>query len=160
MNFVEKTIQLRGEELILNNLRAVYWKTQNALIVSDLHIGKSAHFRRHGIPVSVGVQHKDLQRLELLVNHYQAKQLIVVGDLFHAEINTDMDLFSSWRNNNPDLEIILIKGNHDRLKQEVYDSFDINCCQKQLDLEPFIFIHEPANLKSQFLVSGHIHPEF
>ena len=158
MNFVEKPILLCGEQLILNNLRAVYWEAQNALIVSDLHIGKSAHFRRHGIPVSANVQHNDLLRLEFLINHYQAKKLIVVGDLFHAEINTDMDFFSTWRNNNPDLEIILIKGNHDRLKQEVYDSFDVSCCHKQLQLEPFTFIHEPAKLKNQFLISGHIHP--
>ncbi|WP_026755338.1 ligase-associated DNA damage response endonuclease PdeM [Sediminibacter sp. Hel_I_10] len=158
MTFTEKPIELKNETLILNNLRAMFWPKQNALIVSDLHIGKSAHFRRHGIPVSVDVQRKDLDRLSFLVSHYQAKQLIVVGDLFHAEVNTDMDLFKRWRDKETDLEILLIKGNHDRLKAEVYEGFKINCCQDQWDMAPFRFVHEPKLLSDRFVISGHIHP--
>lgn len=158
MTFVEKSILLRDEELLLNNLRAIYWKRENALIVSDLHIGKSAHFRKNGIAVSSGVQEKDLQRLAFLVNLYRPEQLLVVGDLFHAEINTDMDAFRDWRNEFPEIDIILIKGNHDRLKNEVYDSFAIECCHKELILEPFTFIHEPTPRRNKFLISGHVHP--
>ncbi|MEM6516242.1 MAG: ligase-associated DNA damage response endonuclease PdeM [Bacteroidota bacterium] len=158
MHFVEKPIILRDEELVLNNLRAIYWKKENSLIVSDLHIGKSAHFRKHGIAVSSDVQEKDLKRLSILVHHYKPKKIIVVGDLFHAEINTDMDAFKVWRDSFQNLEIILIKGNHDRLKAEVYDSFDIECCQKELFLKPFTLIHEPTRSKDKFMISGHIHP--
>ncbi|TXE19661.1 ligase-associated DNA damage response endonuclease PdeM [Psychroserpens burtonensis] len=158
MIYAEKQITIRGEHLILNNLRALFWQCERALIASDLHVGKSAHFRKHGIPISVNVQHNDLDRLSFLVSHYQAKKLIVVGDLFHAEVNTDMNLFKTWRAEHPDLEIILIKGNHDRLKHVVYDSFDINCCQQELNLQPFKFIHEPELVDNEFTISGHIHP--
>jgi DNA ligase-associated metallophosphoesterase len=145
---------------LLYNLRALYWPREEALIVSDLHIGKSAHFRKHGIPISVNVQHNDLERLSFLIGYYTPKKLIVVGDLFHAEINTDMDLFKMWRANHSDLEIILIKGNHDRLKDIVYDSFAIDCCAKALRLPPFKFIHEPEVIEDEFTISGHIHPGF
>jgi len=158
MHFVEKPIMLRDEDLLLNNLRAIYWKREEALIVSDLHIGKSAHFRRHGIAVSAGVQQRDLERLSYLVTLYQPKQILVVGDLFHAEINRDMDAFRNWRHQFSHIDITLIKGNHDRLRSEVYDSFEISCCQKELVLEPFTFIHEPKRTRNEFLISGHIHP--
>ncbi|TXD81959.1 ligase-associated DNA damage response endonuclease PdeM [Subsaximicrobium wynnwilliamsii] len=157
MNLVEEQITIEGEVLALTSLRAMYWEKEQALVASDLHIGKSAHFRRHGIPISAKVQQKDLQRLEFLVSHYQAKKLIVVGDLFHAEVNTDMADFKHWRNQNLDLEIILIKGNHDRLKDDIYEAYQISCCQKELLMPPFQFIHEPKASR-QFSISGHLHP--
>jgi DNA ligase-associated metallophosphoesterase len=160
MIYTEKQITLNGESIVLNNLRALYWPREEALIVSDLHIGKSAHFRKHGIPISVNVQHNDLERLTFLVSLYNPKKIIIVGDLFHAEINTDMDLFKIWRADHSDLEIILIKGNHDRLKDIVYDSFDIDYCDQELNLPPFKFIHEPEVIEDEFTISGHIHPGF
>ena len=51
MEIVKETIELQGEELILTNKRAMYWAAQKALILSDLHVGKTAHFRKHGIPI-------------------------------------------------------------------------------------------------------------
>ena len=105
MRYAEKQITIKGESLVLNNLRAMYWSREKALIASDLHIGKSAHFRKYGIPISVNVQHNDLERLSFLVSHYKPEKLIVVGDLFHAELNTDMDLFKIWRAKHSDLEI-------------------------------------------------------
>lgn len=159
MRYAEKQIAIKGESFVLNNLRAMYWSRERALIASDLHIGKSAHFRKHGIPISVNVQHNDLERLSFLVAHYQPEKLIVVGDLFHAEVNTDMNLFKLWREQHSDLEIILIKGNHDRLDDRIYKSFDIVCCNKELYLAPFKFIHEPKLTTAEaFTVSGHIHP--
>lgn len=159
MRYAEKQITIKGESLVLNNLRAMYWSREKALIASDLHIGKSAHFRKHGIPISVNVQHNDLERLSFLVSHYKPEKLIVVGDLFHAELNTDMDLFKIWRAEHSDLEIILIKGNHDRLKDLVYDSFGIAYCTQELHLAPFDFIHEPKlTATDTFAISGHIHP--
>nr|WP_321222610.1 ligase-associated DNA damage response endonuclease PdeM [uncultured Psychroserpens sp.] len=158
MIYAEKQILIQEELLILNNLRALFWQRENALIVSDLHIGKSAHFRKHGIPISVNVQHNDLDRLSFLIAHYKVKKLIVVGDLFHAEVNSDMDVFKIWRDQRPNLEIILIKGNHDKLKDIVYDSFDIQCCKKELCLSPFKFIHEPKVKGNEFTICGHIHP--
>jgi len=159
MKYAEKQITIKGERLGLNNLRAMYWSREKALIASDLHIGKSAHFRKHGIPISANVQHNDLERLSFLVSHYKPEKLIVVGDLFHAELNTDMDLFRIWRAKHSDLEIILIKGNHDRLDDRIYDRFDIAYCTQELHLAPFNFIHEPQLAGTDvFAISGHIHP--
>lgn len=158
MNFVEKQILVEDEILKLNNLRAVYWETNQALIVSDTHIGKTAHFRKHGIPISSDIQKNDLTRLSFLLRHYQAKELIVVGDLFHAEANSDMLNFKEWRQSHDQLKITLVKGNHDRLKSDVYNQFNIESYTKKLIKKPFYFVHEPGTQKNQFSISGHIHP--
>ena len=158
MKLVEKHINFQNEVVVLTNYRAMYWPKEQALIASDLHIGKSAHFRKHGIPISVNVQHNDLDRLSVLLEHYKPKTFIVVGDLFNAEVNSYMDLFKNWRMKYEHLDIILIKGNHDRLKAAYYNLFNIECCQKQLEIGPFTFIHEPIDKKDLVCISGHIHP--
>ncbi|NRA91101.1 MAG: ligase-associated DNA damage response endonuclease PdeM [Psychroserpens sp.] len=160
MKHVEKHIMIAGEELILSNYRAMFWSKMLTLIISDVHIGKSAHFRRHGIPISSEVQQKDLDRLSFLIDYFKADHLIVVGDLFHAGKNSDFNGFRDWRIQYKHLKITLIKGNHDRLKQIVYDDFDIDVKPQFLHLEPFKFIHEPELYESSFCICGHIHPGY
>ena len=96
MKIVTEHITILNEELVLTNQRAIYWNKESALILSDLHIGKTAHFRRHGIPMPDDILQKDLRRLKELINHFNTRRLIFVGDLFHAEANSDMDTFKTW----------------------------------------------------------------
>jgi len=42
---------VRGEELLLLPQRALWWPAQKTLLVADLHFGKAATLRAHGIPV-------------------------------------------------------------------------------------------------------------
>jgi uncharacterized protein len=64
--------------------RSVFWEEENALIVSDLHIGKAGHFRKAGIPVSQRIYTEDLQRLLAAILLFKADRLIIVGDLSHS----------------------------------------------------------------------------
>ena len=73
----------RGQRLELMAERAVYWPEQQALLVADLHWGKDATFRAHGIPVSRATG-RELQRLIDLCQRVSAKRLYVLGDLCHA----------------------------------------------------------------------------
>ncbi|MEY8849213.1 ligase-associated DNA damage response endonuclease PdeM [Psychroserpens sp. XS_ASV72] len=159
MIYAEQSLKLKGEELILNNLRALFWQREQALIVSDMHIGKTAHFRKHGIPVSADVQDNDLKRLSFLLKLYKVKQLIVVGDLFHAERNSDVEKFQDWRKSHENITIVLVKGNHDKFRNELFQQLDIKVIKDHLNIHPFKFIHEPEE-KDGFSISGHIHPGY
>ena len=44
-------IELCGQELELLPQKAIYWKDRNCLLIADLHLGKSTHFRKNGIAV-------------------------------------------------------------------------------------------------------------
>ncbi|MCC1498405.1 metallophosphoesterase, partial [Alcanivorax sp. 1008] len=129
-----------------------------ALILSDLHIGKTAHFRRHGIPMPDDILQKDLRRLKELINHFNTRRLIIVGDLFHAETNSDMDTFKTWLMQFDDLSLVLVKGNHDRQSQRLMDELNIHV-ESTLIIDPFIFVHDPSGKTTKnFTFSGHIHP--
>ena len=90
MNLIEQPVCFAGNDLLFNNQRSIYWQAQNALIFSDLHSGKSAHFRKHGMAIPSCLHYNDLERLQFLIKHYKPKQIIIVGDLIHAACNKEV----------------------------------------------------------------------
>ncbi|WP_178987979.1 ligase-associated DNA damage response endonuclease PdeM [Winogradskyella schleiferi] len=158
MKISTKNIIVNDDALTLTNQRALFWKRENALIISDVHIGKTAHFRKHGIPMPAAILQHDLERLKTLILHFKTQQLWIVGDLFHAENNRDMSTFKLWLEQFENLEITLVKGNHDRLSHTLMDDFNIKV-ETELMVPPFQFIHEPMEQENDmFSISGHIHP--
>ncbi|WP_299049858.1 ligase-associated DNA damage response endonuclease PdeM [uncultured Polaribacter sp.] len=159
MKIVTKKIQCTNEILELTNQRAIYWEKEQSLILSDLHIGKSAHFQKSGIPIPSSILREDLLRLENLILHFRATTLFIVGDLFHAEYNTDLDEFKVWLQRFKNLKIRLIKGNHDRLSSRIYNKFNIEVTSKALQLGSLKFVHDFTSIdKDYFTISGHTHP--
>ncbi len=142
--------------------RCIYWENENALILSDLHLGKAGHFRKSGIAVPQTVYKEDLQRLFSLIQFYKPAKLIIVGDLFHSSANNEMNLFLKWRNDLANLKIELIKGNHDILSNKFYTTADINLTQGHYKLNSFCFTHNIADMcineNPSYTFSGHLHP--
>ncbi|NVJ88566.1 MAG: ligase-associated DNA damage response endonuclease PdeM [Flavobacteriaceae bacterium] len=156
---ITKEINCFNNELVLTNQRALFWKAENSLILSDLHIGKSAHFQKSGIAIPSSILNKDLQRLADLIFHFKANKLIIVGDLFHADYNKDLDEFKQWLTAFKDLKIILVKGNHDRLLNSIYEDFNIEVHKTDLKIGTIKFVHDNVALEENyFSISGHIHP--
>ncbi len=154
------TCLIENQTLTLSPDRAVFWQEQQALILSDLHIGKGGHFRKAGIPIPGQVQDRDLLRLGRLVEQFHPKKIIVVGDMFHSYENRDLEKFRHWRELQTDLEVILVKGNHDILKKEKYGELGVELVQDGYSLDGFIFSHHPpeAGHETGFTFSGHLHP--
>jgi uncharacterized protein len=151
--------QIHGQKLWLSGYRSIFWEEQSALIVSDCHFGKTGHFRKAGIAVPQQVYKEDLQKLLDLVQHFQPSQLIVVGDLFHSHDNLELNWFKKWRNDLPELEIILVRGNHDILPQKWYADARIELAEEKLKIGSFVFSHENCETQEgEFIFCGHIHP--
>lgn len=153
---------IHDQTIWLSADRAVFWEEQNALILADLHFGKTGHFRKAGIGVPQTIFKEDLQRLIALIQFFKAEQLIVVGDMFHSKSNNEHNLFERWRKDLSSLEVHLIKGNHDILKQEWYEQAGILTYPQQLTIGGFSFLHD-ADIKSialqnTFMFCGHLHP--
>jgi len=140
--------------------KALYWLEEKALILSDLHLGKSAHFRKAGIAVPAGLIQEDLYRLQQLITHYHPEKIIVVGDLFHSSENNDVQYFRLWRQQFPHIRFELVKGNHDILAADLYASLQISV-HDTLTLQNIHFIHEPCESDDEhgpYTFSGHLHP--
>lgn len=144
--------------------RCIFWEEEKALIVSDLHFGKSGHFRKHGIPIPQTVYKNDLQRLVSQLQYFQPRQLIVVGDLFHSHANKELELFKRWRHDLAGLPIRLVRGNHDILHDRWYQEAAIEVIEEVLCLHThFRFTHDLlpehiTNQDNQYYFSGHLHP--
>src|SRR5438067_1045996 len=151
--------EIREEELILLPERAIFWKRKNALLVSDLHLGKSGHFRKAGIALPSSIHHDDLDRLSKLISEFQVQKLFLLGDLFHSAHNREWNHFLTWRKNFPSLEIHLIKGNHDILDVELIHEAEIILHHDQLETPPFLLVHNNCEMHSSaYILCGHIHP--
>ena len=152
------------QHLWLSPERCIYWEEEKTLILSDLHFGKTGHFRKAGIAVPQNVYKEDLQRLVELLQYFQPANLVVVGDFFHSNDNKELDLFKKWRSDFEHLRIQLVKGNHDILTDDWYKEANLSIHNPQLTIEPFTFMHDvtkapqPLSHDSHYVFSGHIHP--
>jgi DNA ligase-associated metallophosphoesterase len=153
--------RIKGQQLWLSPDRCIFWEEERSLILSDLHFGKTGHFRKSGIAVPQHVYREDLQRLLTLIQYFQPRQLLIVGDLFHSRENKELELFQKWRDDLPGLEVRLIKGNHDILHESWYQAAGIAVSQEYLQLGQFLFIHDITVAEwpgTHYSFSGHIHP--
>jgi DNA ligase-associated metallophosphoesterase len=154
------TITIRDEELILAKERAIFLPKEQLLAISDLHLGKTAHFRKAGLQVPSTLAQSDLNRLSDLLNQYQPKTLLINGDMFHHDVNTDIDDFEYWKEQYSTLKFVLVKGNHDNLDEKQYQKLGIEIYEPSYCTSNFCFIHDAVKCKEENLypISGHIHP--
>lgn len=143
--------------------RCLFWEEQRCLVVSDLHFGKTGHFRKSGIAVPQEVYREDLQRLLSLVAHFKPETVLFTGDLFHSHENLEHDLFSRWRSSMAVDRIALVRGNHDLLSAEKYRKLEIELHEGSLAWDPFLFVHDMKDVGKEqavdrYVFSGHIHP--
>lgn len=144
---------IKGEELLLHPQRACFWNNKSTLILSDLHLGKAGHFRKHGIPISKQVHITDLSFLDQLIDELKVNRVLLLGDLFHSLENLEWLDFINFMEKHSTTEFILVQGNHDIL--EKYPD-RLKVLPKLIEA-PFSFTHirERDNF---YNISGHIHP--
>jgi uncharacterized protein len=152
-----------NEHLILGNERTLFWENENTLIVADLHVGKTGHFRKAGIGVPANVYKDDLHRLLAQILFFKAERLIIVGDLTHSIANREIDLFRKWRKDFSLLDVHLAKGNHDILDNRWYEEADIKVHNEPYAIGDFVFVHDIIKPKittppGKYIFSGHVHP--
>lgn len=151
--------KIHHQKLWLSAQRSIFWEEQKALIVSDLHFGKTGHFRKSGIAVPQSVYKEDLQRLIDLLNYFKPEQLIVAGDFFHSHANTELNWFQKWREDFAWLKIVLVKGNHDILNDNWYKESNIEVMENEWQINSFLFTHNHCKEREDvYTFCGHIHP--
>ena len=151
---------IKEQKLVLSAERCLFWEDQQTLILSDMHIGKTAHFRKSGIAVPQQIFQEDLHRLFQQIHFFSPKRIIVTGDLFHSESNLEHEWFSKWRAALEGIQLVLVKGNHEILHNGLYEKLGIEIVERELIAAPFRFAHDLNDDSGEqfFLFSGHTHP--
>lgn len=137
--------------------RAIHIAACNALVLSDVHLGKAMHFRQRGIAVPDGIAQRDLERMTALIQQTGA-DLYVVGDLVHAGHNAEWERFAqvsaSWS-----VDKYLVLGNHDKEASDYARAIGMHV-HEHLDLGGVELVHKADDTKSKggLTICGHDHP--
>lgn len=152
----------QNQTLWLSPARCIFWEEEKTLIFSDLHFGKSGHFRKSGIGIPQNIFKEDLQRFFSQVQLFKPEKVLITGDMFHSSANKELDLFVKWRNDFPQIQFDLVLGNHDILNAKFYIESAINVFKEAVSIKNFCFKHDIQSScqqdKNEYTFSGHIHP--
>ncbi|MEM1107228.1 MAG: ligase-associated DNA damage response endonuclease PdeM [Planctomycetota bacterium] len=153
-----------GQRWRLRPDRTAYWRDRETLIVADPHFGKAEHFRGAGIPVPRGTTQHNLERLDVALRATTAKRLVVLGDFFHSRGGVTEELVTqlvNWRSRWDGLEVINVRGNHDRQAGDPPPEVGVDCVAgpwRDPQDEAVAFAHEPAVVDNAVTLCGHLHP--
>jgi DNA ligase-associated metallophosphoesterase len=160
-------ISLAGESVTLLAERALFWEGAGTLLAADVHLGKAAAFRAAAIPLPGGTTTAALVRLTSALARTGARRLVLLGDFFHARSGRavrTLAAIAEWRERHADLEILLVRGNHDRGAGDPPREWRFDCRDEPWAETPFAFRHypeqpaDPAENSPGYVLAGHLHP--
>ena len=154
------TLDILSEKITCHSDKFITLDQHRILIISDLHLGKIDHFRKHGFGLPSGLDKHDFAMLENIFLHFKPDLCIFLGDLFHSEYNQSWDQFDLLLKSFTAIDFVLVEGNHDILHPELYEASGIRCLQEML-VGPLLLSHEPVEPPlGQYNIHGHIHPGY
>ncbi len=151
-----QSLKIQNQTFTLHSSGALFWQEKCILLISDVHLGKISHFRKFGAAVPQNAIQRNFDLMDEVVNFFQPKILIFLGDLFHSSLNREWKLFEKWTSTVIS-DIVLVAGNHDIISPVKYEALGIQVTS-EVQLEGFLLTHHPEERERFFNFSGHIHP--
>ena len=148
-----------GQNFLATPDGALFWPSENALLVADLHLEKASWFARLGQFLPPYDSHATLSALAWLVEATGARTIYCLGDSFHDRFGCDRlpaaarDLLTNLTGH---LDWTWILGNHD-------PGFADHCGGRLIEEEVVAGItlrHEAVRDDPTPEISGHFHPKF
>ena len=152
-----KQIKIQQQNFVLHSSGAIYWIEKATLMLADPHLGKIAHFRKNGIAVPRKAEGVFYNKVARIVDQFEIKRFLFLGDLFHSYQNNEWYMFRSWVKNQK-AKIILVEGNHDVIPAYKFEKIGITVV-KELIEEYFCFSHFPSKKKVTLPFVGTCIPE-
>ena len=146
-----------GETFEATSDGALYWGSQQALLVADLHLEKASWFARLGQFLPPYDSHATLTALAAKVESAGATRLYCLGDSFHDQFGCERlpasarELLTTLTSK---LDWTWIVGNHD-------PGFADHCggqIADEVELGGIILRHEAVRDEPRPEISGHFHP--
>jgi DNA ligase-associated metallophosphoesterase len=137
---------------------ALFWPSQQALLVADLHLEKASWFARFGQFLPPYDSHATLTALAAEVGRTGATRLFCLGDSFHDNFGCDRlprearDLLTQLTGQ---LDWTWIVGNHD-------PGFADHCGGRiaaEVEIAGVVLRHEAVRDDERPEISGHFHPK-
>ncbi len=145
--------------MIVDQERAIFLEDISTLLVADLHIGYERELESRGVIVPSQTEAMK-RRLLSLVERYGAERIIILGDLKHEILGFPRELRGFLEDF--EIEIMLVKGNHDGGIEEMVDIPVHPPPGFTLGRYGFFHGHSwPSQevMSSEVVFMGHVHPE-
>lgn len=149
-------IIINNQNFVLDPCGAAFWEEKKILLISDLHLGKIAHFRKHGMAIPEKAVQENFTRLNNVLHLFDVETIIFLGDLFHSKMNNEWDFFADWTKTITQ-QLILVEGNHDIISKKNYTDLNIEI-HPEIIIDDFLLTHHPSRAENFFNLCGHIHP--
>ena len=151
-------LSFAGETFSATADGALFWPSQQALLVADLHLEKASWFARFGQFLPPYDSHATLTALAAEVERSGATRLFCLGDSFHDRFGCDRlpeqarELLTELTSR---LDWTWIVGNHD-------PGFADHCggrIEDEVEVAGVILRHEAERDETRAEISGHFHPQ-
>ena len=149
-------IKLAGHSFLPVAAGALYWESEDTLLVADLHLEKGAAFAARGMMLPPYDTRSTLQRLAACLDHFVPRRVVALGDSFHrselagrlsADDREELVALQQGR------DWYWILGNHDPDLPESIGGF---VC-RSLMIGGITLCHQPS-LSRAPEIAGHLHP--
>lgn len=153
----EVDILVMSERLTCDWSGCLYWKKEDTLIVSDLHLEKGSSFAKRGMMVPPYDTTETLNKLIDRIEYWKPKRIISLGDSFHDALAHErlsqlhINQITQLQENR---EWIWICGNHDPDAPSNLGGVSAY----EFELGPLVFRHEPQAGLQEGEIAGHLHP--
>jgi DNA ligase-associated metallophosphoesterase len=154
-------LEVGGQRLALLPEKAALLPDRRTLLIADAHIGKAVSFRRLGVPVPHGTTAATLEAVSSLARLHAASRVVFLGDFLHSErshARSTMETVSAWRERHGDLELTLVRGNHDDRAGDPPPHLGIEAVDEPLALDGLRLCHHPRPRADGYVLAGHLHP--
>jgi len=154
-------IRLAGQDALLHPSGALYLSADRTLLVADAHFGKAVSFRKLGVPVPSGTTSETLARLDAALADTQATHVVFLGDFLHSvrsHAAGTLGVLHAWREAHPDLQLTLVRGNHDDRAGDPPASLRFTVVDEPLRLGGLALCHHPQAVAGAYALAGHLHP--
>lgn len=131
------------------------------LIVADVHLGKATHLNKYGQALPNNRSSRDMKSLSILADGLEARRVLILGDLFHSDHNSEFALLKDTVSHHREVSFEVVPGNHDILSHEYYRKAGITVHDDPYCMHDLCFTHDAAKLKDsggKYIVAGHVHP--
>jgi DNA ligase-associated metallophosphoesterase len=151
-------LSFAGETFLASASGALFWRSEAALLVADLHLEKASWFARLGQLLPPYDSHATLTALTDEVDRTGATRLYCLGDSFHDRFGCDRlpaDSRALLEELTCRLDWTWIVGNHD-------PGFADHCGGRIIEEEVvrgIVFRHEAIGSDPRPEISGHFHPK-
>jgi uncharacterized protein len=153
----DEVVLLAGVALVADPAGALYWPDERLLVVADLHLEKGSAFATRGVLLPPYDTATSLARLSRLVERYQPRLAVALGDSFHdgggparMDDNSRVALKAVQRGR----DWLWIAGNHDPDPADNIGGRFAN----EIALGALTLRHEPSPKQSDGEIAGHLHP--